>query len=100
MKDHLKELTYVGLLRKLENGVRSGNNYCTLYIKQLPTTLSSENIEKFSLQYLKQVKIAWSTYIKSCQTLILPSEGAILSSETSNILNNDVYTKFVFYSSN
>jgi len=100
LKDHLKQLTCVGLLRELENGVCSGKNHCTLYIKQLPESLSSENVEKFSLKYLNQIKISWSTYIESCQKLILSSKFVVLSSQTLNILNNNVYNWFVFYSSN
>jgi hypothetical protein len=100
LKDNLKELTSIGLLRELENGVRSGKNHCTLYVKQLPESLSSENIEKFSSKYLNQIKIYWSTYFESCQKLILPSKFAVFSSETLNILKNDVYNGFVFYSSN
>ncbi len=100
LKDHLKELACFGLLTELENGVRSGKNYCTLYIKQLPASLSSENIDNFSLKYLNPIKISWLTYIKSCQRLILPSKSAVLSPQTSDLLNNEVYRWFVFYSSN
>ncbi len=96
LKDHLKELTCLGLLTKLDNGVRSGKNQCTLYIKQLPPSFSSENIENFSLKYLNSIKLSWSTYLQSCQTLILPSKSAALSPETSDLLNNDVYRWFVF----
>jgi hypothetical protein len=100
LKDHLKELVSLGLLKEIEKGVRSGKNYCALYIKHLPASLSPENIEQFSLQYLKPIKISWSTYIQSCQRLILSSKSAVLSPKTSDLLNNDVYRWFVFYSSN
>jgi hypothetical protein len=100
LKDHLKELARLGLLTELEKGVRSGKNNCTLYIKPLPASLSSKSIENFTSKYLNQIKISWSTYSQSCRKFILPSKSAVLSPQASNILNNDVYRWFVFYSSN
>jgi hypothetical protein len=99
-KDNLKELIRIGLVRKFDNGMRSGKNKCKLYIKHLPESLSSEDIDKFSSKYLNPINISWSEYLKSCQKLILSSKSAVLSPETSCILNNDVYKRFVFYSSN
>jgi hypothetical protein len=73
LKDHLKELVSLGLLKEIEKGVRSGKNYCALYIKQLPESFSSQNIENFSFKYFNPIKMSRSTYIQSCQRLILPS---------------------------
>ncbi len=99
-KDHLEELKNIGLIRQFDNGIRSGKNNCKLYIKQLPESLSSQDIKNFSSKYLDPIKISWSNYLESSKKLILPSKSAVLSPQTSNIFNNNTYKRFVFYSSN
>ena len=97
MKDHLEALTNIGILKELTDGVRSGKNQCTLYIKQVPESLSSESIEEFTSKYLNQLNISWSNYSASCRKMILSSESAVLGMEASNMLNTHSYDWFVLF---
>lgn len=97
MQDHLEELTRVRLLKTVEKGVRSGKTRSTIYVKNLPPSLSSDDIHKFTMTYLKPIRICWSDYIKYCKNVILSAPSATLSSETSTILQKEVYKWFVLF---
>ena len=97
MQDHLKELTRVGLLRTVAEGSRSGKTRSTVYIKNLPPSLSSDDIHQFIMTYLKPISLCWSDYITSCKNVLLSAPSATLSSETLTILQKDVYKWFVLF---
>jgi len=73
IKPFLEELISMGLLIKINNGIKSAKNKSTLHIK---------------------VKIPWILYSESCNKLVMSSSSAKLSKEANTILIAAPYAKY------
>ncbi len=87
----------MGLLIKLNDGIKSGKNSSTLFIKVLPPSLTLHAIEQFVTEFLDKVKIPWLLYKESCSKLIMSSSSAKLSEEANSILIAAPYEKYVYF---
>ncbi|CAF2668643.1 unnamed protein product [Rotaria sp. Silwood2] len=83
------------LLIKLDNGVKSGKNSTTLFIKVLPETQNMQMVAEFVEHYLAKVQIPWVQYSESCKKLILSSAAAKLSEEANAILKSKSYSNCI-----
>ncbi|CAF3674633.1 unnamed protein product [Rotaria sp. Silwood1] len=95
LKSLLNELVTMGILICLNNGIRSGNNLTSLYVKVLPEALEVDKVEQFYSKNLWKLGMSWALYRRSCRNLILSSSSAVLSKKAKDILNCSSYKSIV-----
>lgn len=78
---------------KFENGLRSGPNTCSIYIKALPESITLNTVNSFVVNFLDQIKMPWALYKPTCEKVILPSVSTVFSEEVKQIFNQENYRK-------
>ena len=89
----LQELINMGLLLKINGGLKSGKNVINIYVKVLPSAITMNTVDKFVTDYLDQVNIPWVLYSQSCKQLVLPSPSAVLSEESNVLFHTGSYAR-------